>query len=158
MGPPLTCFLHLGIMHCLKVGPKKLYSVTDLKKKKAETKFSCEKDANSHQSNCLTSLQISDGVLLWLKSIKETCLELQQRVRNILTPPTRNIEYLLASCLFIITKNEDVRWTGWGTWALPCPLLFYFLCRKEVGLLVSLIVFWTCVWFRQSPRLCHWWS
>lgn len=73
--------------------------------------------------------------------------------------PTRRVEYLLTSCLFIITKNEDVRWSGWGTWrALPCPLLFYFLCRKEEGLLVSLMVFWTCVWFRQNPQLCHWWS
>lgn len=65
--------------------------------------------------------------------------------------PTKRVEYLLT--LLPLHSYRNLRWSGWNTYrAFSCLLPLHFASRKEVGLLVVLVMFWTCVWFRQSPQ------
>lgn len=128
------------------------------KPKPNKTQFSlrcCEKEASSHQLNWLTSLQISDGALLCLKSIR-LVWSFSRGSEISCCYPTKRVEYLLMLLPLHNHKKRlygDVRWSGWDSYrALSCPPLLHFTSRRELGLLVRLTVFWTCVWFRWSPR------
>lgn len=147
-------------MHSLEAAPIKLYSVTSFQKNLNQTKPNLAWDA-------VRKKQVAVNWIDWLpyKYLMVLCCAL--KVSDLFGASAEGQKYLVAtllrewnicscSCLFITTKKDFMGMSDGvaeiSYRALFCPPLLHFTSRREVGLLVRLTVFWTCVWFRQSPR------